>query len=100
MKIEVYRIIIYQGNKSVKASASITIDDSIAVNGIILKTDDSGNYKLLFPRLQGERYEIVHPVSIEARNQILSKILAAYQSEARKIIHGGNTHENNRSDQH
>lgn len=100
MKISIYSMKIYENNGSVKASASITIDDSIAVNGIILKTDDSGNYKLFFPRLQGERYEIVHPVSIEARNQILSKILAAYQSETRKIIHGGNTHESNRSDQH
>lgn len=100
MKVSIYSMKIYENNGSVRASVSITLDDAIAINNIILKEDDSGKFNIFFPRKRGERFEIVHPVSIEARNQILSKILAAYQSGARKIIHGGNTHENNRSDQH
>lgn len=80
MKIEVFKLAIFN-NPTIKANASITIEDAIAINDIVLKQTDEGKYILKFPtkEKQGERYNIVHPVSFEIRNQIFSAILAAYQ---------------------
>ena len=80
MKIEVFKLAVFN-NPTIKANASITIEDAIAINDIILKQTENGIYFLKFPtkEKQGERCNIVHPVSLQARNQILSAILAAYQ---------------------
>lgn len=80
MKIEVFKLAIFN-DPTIKASASITIDDAIAIHDIILKYTEVGKYIINFPekKKQGERFDIVHPVSFEARNQIFSVILAAYQ---------------------
>lgn len=103
MKVSIYSMKIYENNGSVKASVSITFDDAIAINNIILKEDDSGKFNIFFPRKRGERFEVVHPVSFEIRDQIFRRVLAAYKNMLQEkdiSIHGGNTHENNRSDQH
>ena len=80
MKIEVFKLAIFN-NPTIKANASVTIEDAIAINDIILKRTEDGKYFLKFPTKEkrGERCNIVHPVSLQARNQILSAILAAYQ---------------------
>ncbi len=79
MKIEVFKLAIYN-NPTIKAKASITIEDALAINDIVLKQTDKGKYIINFPtkEKQGERYNVVHPVSLKVRNQILSTILAAY----------------------
>lgn len=80
MKIEVFKIAIHN-HPTIKANASITIDDAIAIHDIILKYTEAGKYIINFPEKekQGERFDIVHPISFEVRNQIFSVILAAYQ---------------------
>ncbi len=80
MKIEVFKLAIFN-NPTIKANASITIEDAIAIHDITLKYTDHGKYIINFPEKekQGERFDIVHPVSFEVRNQIFSAILAAYQ---------------------
>jgi len=100
MRVKIYSMKIYENNSSVKASVSITLDDAIAINNIILKEDEDGKFSIFFPRKQGERFDIVHPVSFEVRDQIFRRVLAAYKNMLQgkdTTIHGGNTHENNRS---
>ena len=82
MKIGIYNIYIYSNNTSSKAKVSITIDDAIAINDIILQEND-GKYYLLFPNCpnnnkQGERHQIVHPVfSFFVGNLICDKTIPA-----------------------
>lgn len=95
MKVTVFRIAIYE-NPTIKAKASITVDDAIAINNIVLKEIGPEKYSISFPKKdrQGERYSIVHPVSLAARKYILSVILAAYHKELQGKIHTMTMEEN------
>lgn len=67
----------------VKAMASITIDNSFAVNGIKVIEGKNGLF-IAMPnrkRMNGEYADICFPITAEARQQITNEILKEYNKE-------------------
>lgn len=65
----------------VKAIASITIDDAIAIHGIKVRTNRDGtNYYISMPCKKDKEHfvDIVHPINNETRNILSRKILDSY----------------------
>ena len=67
---------------SVKAFASLTIDDSFAVNGIKIIEGKNGMFISMPQEKRGEDYhDLCFPVTKEAREQIINCCLDAYNKK-------------------
>ena len=66
-----------------KASASIVIDDAVAIHDIKLIEGNDGVFMAMPSRKasDGEYKDIVHPINTETRNQIIELILDAFNKE-------------------
>ena len=84
MKISDIRIrMVSKDDSKLKAVAAFTIDDAFVVHDVKI-IDGSNGYFIAMPSRQGpsgDHRDIVHPANTEAREQIVSAVLAAYEKE-------------------
>lgn len=86
MQITDIRIrMITKEDSKLKAVASVTIDDAIAIHDIKIIDGTKGIFMVFPSRKTDDGFkDIVHPVSTEVRTMIISKVLAAYYDEVNK----------------
>ena len=67
--------------KKMKAVATVTIDDAFAVHDIKVIEGKNGLFVAMPNRkdADGEYKDIVHPVSAEAREELISRVLDEYR---------------------
>lgn len=78
IKAKVYKI---NGENSVRALATITIEDCFVVSGIRIIQSSKGNLFVSMPNRKtanGEYKDICFPITAEFRNQIIDSIMTAY----------------------
>ncbi len=76
------RMVQKEGSK-LKAVASITLDDAIAIHDIKIVEGTDGCFVAMPSRKtqDGEYRDIAHPINAEARNVLISAVMAAYEKE-------------------
>lgn len=81
MKITNTRIALFDSQTSLKAVASITIDDCFVVHNLKIIQTDNGLFVSMPSKksANGEFKDIAHPLNTETRNYISSTVLQAYQ---------------------
>lgn len=89
MKISDIRVRIVKNETSkIRASVSITIDESIIVHDIkVIESKDEGQFFIAMPRRKtsdGEFKDVVHPANTETREMLQDMILKAYAEELKK----------------
>ncbi len=91
MKISDIRVRIVKNESSkIKASVSLTIDDSIIVHDIkVIESKDEGTYFIAMPSRKNNDGEvkyrdIVHPANTETREMLKDLILKAFEEELKK----------------
>ena len=77
------RVYLFNGeNSSLKAFASITIDDEIVIKGLRVVEGNRGLF-IAFPSTYSEKddeyYDNVFPIKKETRDYITDEVLAAYE---------------------
>ncbi len=89
MRITDVRIRLMEKDDSkLKAIASVTIDDSIAVHDIKI-VDGTDGYFVSMPSkksARGEYRDIVHPINNEARAELTNAVMEAYKLELAKTV--------------
>ena len=70
-------------DSKLKAVASITLDDAIAIHDIKIVEGTDGCFVAMPSRKtqDGEYRDIAHPINAEARNVLISAVMAAYEKE-------------------
>ena len=70
-------------DSKLKAVASITLDDAIAIHDIKIVEGSDGCFVAMPSRKtqDGEYRDIAHPINAEARNALISAVMAAYEKE-------------------
>lgn len=84
MNISDVRIRMVQKEDSkLKAVASITLDNAIAIHDIKIIEGNDGCFIAMPSRKtqDGEYRDIAHPINAEARNELISAIMTAYEKE-------------------
>lgn len=85
MNITDVRIRMVQKEDSkLKAVASITLDDAIAIHDIKIVEGTDGCFVAMPSRKtqDGEYRDIAHPINADARNVLISAVMAAYEKES------------------
>ncbi len=89
MKITDVRIRLMEKEDSkLKAVASVTIDDCIAIHDIKI-VDGADGYFVSMPSRKssrGEYRDIVHPINSEARAELTDAVMEAYKLELAKTV--------------
>lgn len=89
MKITDIRIRLMEKDDSkLKAVASVTIDDCIAIHDIKI-VDGTDGYFVSMPSRKssrGEFRDIVHPINNEARAELTNAVMEAYKLELAKTV--------------
>ena len=89
MKITDIRIRLMENDDSrLKAVASVTIDDCIAIHDIKI-VDGTDGYFVSMPSRKssrGEYRDIVHPINNEARAELTNAVMEAYKLELAKTV--------------
>ena len=83
MKISDIRVRLVKSETSkIKASVSLTIDDSIVVHDIkVIESKDEGEYFIAMPSRknnENEYRDVVHPANTETREMLKDLILKAF----------------------
>lgn len=84
MNITDVRIRMVQKEDSkLKAVASITLDDAIAIHDIKIVEGTDGCFVAMPSRKtqDGEYRDIAHPINADARNVLISAVMSAYEKE-------------------
>ena len=78
--------LITKEDSKLKAVASITIDNAIAIHDIKIVEGTEGCFVAMPSRKtgEGEYRDIAHPINAEARTQLLQVVLDAYKAELEK----------------
>lgn len=82
------RVYLFNGeNSSLKAFASITIDDEIVIKGLRIVDGNRGLF-IAFPSTYSEKddeyYDNVFPIKKETRDYITEQVLAAYEDTVKE----------------
>lgn len=89
MKITDVRIrLMEKGDLKLKAIASVTIDDCIAIHDIKI-VDGTDGYFVSMPSRKssrGEYRDIVHPINSETRAELTNAVIEAYKLELAKTV--------------
>ena len=87
--MEITRVKIFPSNEEgIAAYASITIDDCLAVHGLVLRISRFGGYSLHMPqskRAYSTYVDMVMPLDNETRRKIEEKVFEAYRMLAGKL---------------
>ena len=83
MKITAVRIIMYPKDK-LRAFATITVDDWLAIRGIKVIEGKKGLFVAMPNRQRADSsyQDIAHPITAEARAELESAVLSAFEKEA------------------
>jgi len=70
-------------DSKLKAVASITLDNAIAIHDIKIVEGTDGCFVAMPSRKtsDGEYRDVAHPINAEARNELITTILTAYEKE-------------------
>lgn len=70
-------------DSKLKAVASVTLDDAIAIHDIKIVEGTDGCFVAMPSRKtsDGEYRDIAHPINADARNELISAIMFAYEKE-------------------
>ena len=80
------------GDERVRAIASITIDDAFAVHDLRVVEGEKGLFVSMPSRrrVSGDYYDVAHPVTAEARQQLQQAVLEAYARQVQEVaVEGG-----------
>lgn len=74
---------VQKDDSKLKAVASVTFDDAIAVHDIKIVEGSDGCFIAMPSRktADGEYRDIAHPINAEARSELITAIMAAYEKE-------------------
>jgi len=78
---------VFDNEKAMKAVASVTIDDAIAIHNVkVIKTADKAFVAMPFETFKDKdgketRRDIVHPINSEVRKNMESAVIAAYEQK-------------------
>ena len=87
MKFSVIIRKVFDDDKPMKAVASVTIDDAVAVHNVkVIKTDDKTFVAMPFESYKDKdgketRRDVVHPISSEVRKNLEEAVIAAYEQK-------------------
>ncbi len=83
MNITDVRIKRTHGDTSIKALASVTIDDSLVVHDIRIIEGKNGLFVAMPSKKVGDRYmDISHPITAESRLKLIDTVLNEYHQLA------------------
>lgn len=86
MKYQVRIHKVFNTDKSVKALASVTVEDKIAIHGVRIIETDKGRFVAMpfttFKDKDGKdiRRDVAHPISTEARKELEDAVFEAYEA--------------------
>lgn len=78
---------VFDNEKAMKAVASVTVDDAIAIHNVkVIKTADKTFVAMPFESYTDKdgketRRDIVHPINSEVRKNMESAVIAAYEQK-------------------
>ena len=78
---------VFDNDKPMKAVASVTVDDSIAIHNVkVIKTADKTFVAMPFESYKDKegkdtRRDVVHPISSEVRKNLEEAVIAAYEQK-------------------
>lgn len=83
MRVTEVRITICSEESRLRAFANVTFDDCFVVRGLKIVEGNEGLFVTMPSRRRpdGTYQDVAHPVTNEARNEIESAVLEAYQSQ-------------------
>lgn len=83
MKITEVRIKKTFGDTSIKAFASITIDDAIVVHDLKIIEGKNGLFVAMPSKKVGDKFvDISHPITASSRSDLIDTVLNQYQQQA------------------
>ena len=92
MKYQVKIRKVFNTHKPVKAFASVTIEDKIAIHGIwVIETPEKGKfiampYNTIKDKDGNEiRRDIAHPISADARKELENAVIEAYETALKEV---------------
>lgn len=86
MKYQVKIRKVFNTDKSVKALASVTIENKMVIHGIRVVETDKGRFVSMPYSVSKDqdgndiRRDVAHPISVEARKEIEDAVFAAYET--------------------
>lgn len=87
MKYQVKIRKLFNNEKPVKALASVTVDDKMAIHGIcVIETANKGRFISMPNNISKDkdgndiRRDVAHPISAEARKELEEAVFAAYET--------------------
>lgn len=86
MKYQVKIRKVFNTEKPVKALASVTIDNKIAIHGVRVVETEKGRFVAMPYSVSKDqdgndiRRDVAHPISAEARKEIQDAVFAAYET--------------------
>ncbi len=87
MKYSVVIRSVFDNDRPLKAVASVTLDDDIAIHNVkVIKTADKTFIAMPFENHTDKngnetRRDVVHPISAEARKKLEEAVIAAYEQK-------------------
>lgn len=86
MKYQVKIRKVFNTDKSIKALASVTIENKMVIHGIRVVETDKGRFVSMPYSVSKDqdgndiRRDVAHPISVEARKEIEDAVFAAYET--------------------
>lgn len=86
MKYQVKIRKVFNTDKSIKALASVTIGNKMAIHGVRVVETDKGRFVSMPYSVSKDqdgndiRRDVAHPISVEARKEIEDAVFAAYET--------------------
>ncbi len=81
---------VFNTDKPVKALASVTVEEKIAIHGIrVIETDNGRFISMPYTTFKDKdknvvRRDVAHPISAEARKELEDAVLTAYETELKE----------------
>ena len=91
MKYQVKIRKVFNTDKSVKALASVTIGNKMAIHGVRVVEPDKGRFVSMPYSVSKDkdgneiRRDVAHPISAEARKEIEDAVFAAYETALKEV---------------
>ncbi len=87
-QVKVHKV--YDTDKPVKALVSVDINDKLVIHGIRVIETEKGRFLAMPNTISKDkdnneiRYDVAHPISVEARKELDEAVFTAYENELKK----------------
>lgn len=91
-QVKVHKV--YDTDKPVKALVSVDINDKLVIHGIRVIETEKGRFLAMPSTISKDkdnnevRYDVAHPISVEARKELDEAVFTAYENELKKAKEG------------